>query len=275
MNRDYNRRDFIGKGIRCVVGGIALSAIPGCHKNGISPYSIASICEHTCSGCGECLPSCDQNAIILPEPSRYWIEPESCSRCGLCLPTCHDDAIHIPLVYYDILSNACVGCGDCYSACQQEGKAISWERESYSVRGRCHPSRCGQPCLSVCSDQALKLVNGRMVVIDDRCTRCGKCVSVCPYGVIYPAKVVLNQELCLHCGSCYDVCAHGAILPTPAMDTSDPTIDASRCRKCGECLTHCPENAIKAVVHQAAIDPELCNGCGSCVEACTFDAIRF
>lgn len=49
-------------------------------------------------------------------------------------------------------------------------------------------------------------------------------------------------------------------------------IDPHLCILCGDCLEHCPQEAIspELVIHEAR-----CIGCGDCVEVCRFEAIQF
>ena len=47
-----------------------------------------------------------------------------------------------------------------------------------------------------------------------------------------------------------------------------------QCIGCGECLTHCSQNAISMVAEQARIDTEVCIGCGECILICPNEAIE-
>lgn len=49
--------------------------------------------------------------------------------------------------------------------------------------------------------------------VNDRCTGCRKCVSVCPQKCIDMTvkPVFIQQEHCLHCGNCYAICPVKAI----------------------------------------------------------------
>ena len=40
------------------------------------------------------------------------------------------------------------------------------------------------PCKEVCPKKAISIVNGRSVIDQSKCIKCGKCISVCPYGAI-------------------------------------------------------------------------------------------
>lgn len=45
-----------------------------------------------CTGCGICLATCPQEAIVL-EAERAEINQELCTECGVCLSACPEDAI--------------------------------------------------------------------------------------------------------------------------------------------------------------------------------------
>lgn len=45
--------------------------------------------------------------------------------------------------------------------------------------------------------------------INEKCTRCGKCVKICPANAIIDFKI--NTDRCLKCTGCYEICEDGAI----------------------------------------------------------------
>jgi len=46
---------------------------------------------------------------------------------------------------------------------------------------------------------------------EERCIRCGECVSQCPHGALHlNGKVIREAKLCLRCGHCADVCSSNA-----------------------------------------------------------------
>ena len=52
----------------------------------------------------------------------------------------------------------------------------------------------------------------------------------------------------------------------------------SRCIRCGDCISSCPENALSAhprSSHYIRIDRSLCTSCGACVEVCPSTALSF
>jgi len=47
-----------------------------------------------------------------------------------------------------------------------------------------------------------------------RCTGCGRCVEVCPRGVLFLSEskvTVSDRDLCIECGACESNCEFGAV----------------------------------------------------------------
>jgi ferredoxin len=53
----------------------------------------------------------------------------------------------------------------------------------------------------------------RTTIMTDKCTGCGKCVSVCPYEAIeiINGKAVVTGDKSMHCGQCIAVCPENAV----------------------------------------------------------------
>ncbi len=71
------------------------------------------------------------------------------------------------------------------------------------------------------------------------------CNTVCPVGTLLGYisrysffKIVIKEEDCLSCGACAKECKASCI------DSSNKSIDASRCVACFDCLTSCPTDGI-------------------------------
>jgi len=52
-----------------------------------------------------------------------------------------------------------------------------------------------------------------------------------------------------------------------------PEFNAKKCIGCGECVAHCPTEAIELVKKKAVKDSEKCIGCGECVAVCPEEAV--
>jgi len=53
----------------------------------------------------------------------------------------------------------------------------------------------------------------------------------------------------------------------------EPGIIIERCTGCGECVSGCPQNALKIGEERVNIDRSMCNACGECVPSCPEEAI--
>ena len=103
----------------------------------------------------------------------------------------------------------------------------------------------------------------KRVWVSDGCQGClaHPCVEVCPKGAITldrtNGRSIIDQKKCVKCGRCADVCSYHAIIiqerPCAAacgMDAihSDKNgkaeIDYEKCVSCGQCLVNCPFGAI-------------------------------
>ena len=94
------------------------------------------------------------------------------------------------------------------------------------------------PCQEVCPKGAISFVDGKSFIDQSKCIKCGKCVSVCPYGSI----VRLERP-------CAKACGMKAI---SSDEYGRAEIDQEKCVSCGMCLANCPFGAIadKAQIFQ-------------------------
>ncbi|MCM1172674.1 MAG: 4Fe-4S dicluster domain-containing protein [Clostridium sp.] len=94
------------------------------------------------------------------------------------------------------------------------------------------------PCKEVCPRGAIKFYGGKTEINQEKCIKCGKCVSVCPYGAI------VKQER-----PCAKACGMNAI---SSDEYGRAEINQDKCVSCGMCLANCPFGAIadKAQIFQ-------------------------
>ncbi len=94
------------------------------------------------------------------------------------------------------------------------------------------------PCMEVCPKDAIDMVDGKSVIDQSKCIKCGRCVSACPYSAI------IKQER-----PCTLACGAGAI-KSDELGRAD--IDQTKCVGCGQCLVSCPFGAIvdKSQIYQ-------------------------
>lgn len=266
-----------------ILGGVGLGLCSGagsmllnsCSKEVLSPFKTGyKITELLCTGCGDCIPACYYKAIILPEESKYFIDKTLCTECGKCVPQCKESAITVIISKYSIAEDKCIGCGKCIDACKIEADCIVYEKADYTVKNKCKPRICQHQCGGVCEFGAIS-IGDRCKIDMSKCTKCGKCVSACPYAAINPAKVSKDDAKCTNCGACFKVCEFEAITKTTPDNYVEPNIDKVICTACGECKVFClTYNAIGWNTATATIDRNLCTDCGKCEPECTYKAIK-
>lgn len=95
------------------------------------------------------------------------------------------------------------------------------------------------PCKEVCPKDAIEIKNGRSVIDQEKCIKCGRCVKECPYGAINKME-----------RPCAKACGMDAI---HSDEFGRAEIDYDKCVSCGMCLVNCPFGAIadKSQIFQA------------------------
>lgn len=97
------------------------------------------------------------------------------------------------------------------------------------------------PCILECPKNAIHMENGRSVIDQDKCIKCGKCLKACPYSAI------VKQER-----PCARACGMNAI---KSDKYGRAEIDYDQCVSCGMCLVSCPFSAIvdKSQIYQTVL----------------------
>ena len=86
------------------------------------------------------------------------------------------------------------------------------------------------PCMEVCPKKAITWESGHSTIDQEKCIKCGRCVTVCPYNAIVKTE-----------RPCAAACGMGAI---HSDELGRAEIDYSKCVSCGQCLVNCPFGAI-------------------------------
>lgn len=118
----------------------------------------------------------------------------------------------------------------------------------------------------------------------ERCTRCGDCLKVCPYGSIQPAPkggtpVIFPDETPCHlCEDfpCIAACGTDALLPVSgrAEVAMGIAVVAHRIctagQGCHACVSRCPTEALTMDfdTFRLVVTDERCVGCGLCEQTC-------
>ena len=99
----------------------------------------------------------------------------------------------------------------------------------YDVTDKCMGC-VAHPCREVCPKGAISMKNGKSVIDQEKCIKCGKCKSVCPYDAISH-----QVRPCLaHCG----------VNAIKSDKKGRAYIDTELCVSCGQCMVSCPFGAI-------------------------------
>lgn len=101
--------------------------------------------------------------------------------------------------------------------------------DSYFVTDVC-VGCLANPCANVCPKNAISIVNGKSIINQELCIKCGRCKDVCPY------KAIVHRER-----PCQKACGMDAIY---SDEFGKAKIDYDKCVSCGMCLVNCPFGAI-------------------------------
>lgn len=127
-------------------------------------------CDVGCMGLGSCVHACPYGAVVIDKDTAVsHIDYEHCRSCGACLSACPKKLIsRIPIdaVVYVACSNT------------HRGKEVA----SICSKGCIG---CGR-CEKTCPTGAIKLSNNLAVIDYDKCSKCRKCMEVCPRKCILP-----------------------------------------------------------------------------------------
>ena len=103
------------------------------------------------------------------------------------------------------------------------------EDNVYRVSDACQGCMA-HPCREICPKGAISFVNGKAHIDQEKCTKCGRCASVCPYSAIHH-----------HERPCAEACGMHAI---GSDEQGRAKIDYDKCVSCGQCMINCPFGAI-------------------------------
>ncbi len=138
------------------------------------------------------------------------------------------EASNISDKYYEpplmqVIPSACMAC----------------EERGYEVSNICKGC-LAHPCMEVCPKGAISFVNGKSYIDQEKCIKCGKCKSACPYDAISRKQ-----------RPCAGACGVGAI---ESDAKGRAVINNDKCVSCGMCMVNCPFGAIsdKSQIFQLA-----------------------
>lgn len=103
------------------------------------------------------------------------------------------------------------------------------EENAYRVSDACQGC-LAHPCREICPKGAITFKDKKAYIDQEKCIKCGRCQSVCPYGAIQHLE-----------RPCAKACGMNAI---GSDEQGRAAIDYDKCVSCGQCLVSCPFGAI-------------------------------
>jgi electron transport complex protein RnfB len=182
----------------CPVGGDAVAqkvaAIMGVKAEGVKRTAARVLCNGRCSVSKEKyiyegIDDCSAAALLF---GGHKACSYGCLGHGNCLKTCEFDAIDLTGGIARVIEDRCRACGKCIEACPKSLIRMIPKEKKYSVMCRskdkgpvtkknCEVGCIGcTKCVKACRYEAISM-KGHLAKIDyDKCVNCGECTLVCP-----------------------------------------------------------------------------------------------
>jgi ferredoxin-type protein NapH len=233
--------------------------------------------------------------------------PATCVHCGLCEKICPTAAADHK---NDLTTADCLLCGRCSERCPAGQFEITnrltaaasspapqtafTRREILRSGSALLLAGVANPLLARPADANPLRPPGSREEDDflSRCSRCGRCIKVCPSqciqpmpftngaGLFWTPHIIPRQARCELCQQCQQVCPTGAIerIPIPQVLMGRAVIDHNQClgwahgKLCLVCKEQCPQHAIDSdAQNRPSVQKKKCVGCGGCENACPVD----
>jgi len=134
-------------------------------------YIGESGCPHGCLGLGECVESCDFDAIHMnPETGLPEVIDDKCTACGACVKACPRNIIE--------LRRKNPKDRKIFVSCINEEKGVVAKKNCAVACIGC------SKCFNICPYEAITMKNNLAYIDPGKCRLCRKCVVVCPTDAI-------------------------------------------------------------------------------------------
>ncbi len=137
-------------------------------------------CQNGCLGLGDCVASCNFDAIYIDDTTGLPIVKDNCVACGACVTACPRNIIELrPRGKKD--RRIFVSC-------------INVEKGA-PAKKNCSVACIGcSKCFKVCKFDAITIKNNLAYIDGDKCKLCRKCVPECPTGAIHELNFPIRKE---------------------------------------------------------------------------------
>lgn len=139
-------------------------------------YSGDTACQYGCLGLGECVDSCNFDAMYMdPETNLPVVLEDKCTACGACVEACPKDIIELRPVGKKSRR--------IFVSCINQDKGGP-------AKKACSVACIGcSLCLKECNYDAITIENFLSYIDPKKCVLCRKCVSVCPTDAIWEVNL--------------------------------------------------------------------------------------